>query len=718
MPEAESIRGTAPFNATALKKEAPIEQLQLRQQAFEKAAQLVLGVTLPPPAPTSPQEPIYDLKPLLTLIAQKYRCSQKTALQKLSRAETLCATYEQNLENHKTAISFGNDTLLITDAPGLTLTPKQALDYANIAFYETTSAVRFQYPAWFLSLEGYEKEYLSKKMQDILKNLAISQPNERIARIQEYFKTHPQSTTLHRHGGLTNARLHTLTINGENIPTRIRYGTPVPYDLMNLSDSKNEEIVTMTMDNIKQILQTRDPLPGWPPIPVLLQSLHDDGFSPEGKMEIIKDEAIRRLKEDPEISGKYQLISTAHTTNAARFFSSTDKNKQAVIDVGLSALKNKNLPEQHRSLIEKALSEYITLEERGLYQLPILGPMAAIINTLTSPTQAHSNRHLHMAALEQLIISYSGGISGSSCKSGKDRESCLQIYTDALLIFAHDHQGKLPSLESPRSPDRDPFSEIVATLFLSGHHQELANYNAPGARGIKKPWDNFPKYIIDAIEQKHQEQHPNNNIPSITQSNEAIASLNKPQASYDLNTFHLSRPDPTRNNRAKKLGLGLGFALFSPITIPLSLLFESIKVSFKIVYAIHATLPLSPPVFIVIQLLAALIALTGIPALISWATQATHHIHQGLQTKKNQKRLLTSETEFKNSFSPPIVSHAGPHSDLSSSAQTFIPSQLPPPAADTPLLPPAPQPLSTQQSEDSALLRLRGPRGPRGPGTQ
>lgn len=89
-----------------------------------------------------------------------------------------------------------------------------------------------------------------------------------------------------------------------------------------------------------------------------------------------------------------------------------------------------------------------------------------------------------------------------SCVSGKDRKAIEIIHTDAMLIYKERYENKWPSFCELDPSKRKNFVNIVVSLYLSRHQQELAGQNAPGSEGIKTPDTYFPKDICDEIQRR------------------------------------------------------------------------------------------------------------------------------------------------------------------------------------------------------------------------
>lgn len=110
------------------------------------------------------------------------------------------------------------------------------------------------------------------------------------------------------------------------------------------------------------------------------------------------------------------------------------------------------------------------------------------------------HRELHIAGLEELIVSTLAGYACGSCVSGKDRKGLEALYVDAMLLYVMKYHA-VPKYNDTEA-NRNNFIKIFVDLYLSHHQEEYASLNAPGAVGIKTPDNYLPQDILNLIKQK------------------------------------------------------------------------------------------------------------------------------------------------------------------------------------------------------------------------
>lgn len=93
------------------------------------------------------------------------------------------------------------------------------------------------------------------------------------------------------------------------------------------------------------------------------------------------------------------------------------------------------------------------------------------------------HRQSLVSAMEAIIINCLGATLWVACKSGKDRTGGASAAYDAAAIF-YELRGRYPRYEDA---DRALYLKVYKDLFESGHHQQVASQNAPGANGLVKP---------------------------------------------------------------------------------------------------------------------------------------------------------------------------------------------------------------------------------------
>lgn len=93
------------------------------------------------------------------------------------------------------------------------------------------------------------------------------------------------------------------------------------------------------------------------------------------------------------------------------------------------------------------------------------------------------NKNLYLAAVYDLAIRLTGGISIGHCKSSKDRKGMELLYADAMLVFYHNYDVFPAYADQGRA--RENFLKICKGLFDSGHMLKLINQNILGCSGLK-----------------------------------------------------------------------------------------------------------------------------------------------------------------------------------------------------------------------------------------
>ncbi len=95
------------------------------------------------------------------------------------------------------------------------------------------------------------------------------------------------------------------------------------------------------------------------------------------------------------------------------------------------------------------------------------------------------HNQLMISGAEAIILNCLNGSLWVACKSGKDRTGIASAAYDATLLYYNEYK-KLPKY-SDKQADRNAYVSQLEKLFSSGHHQEAAGQNAPGAKGIVEP---------------------------------------------------------------------------------------------------------------------------------------------------------------------------------------------------------------------------------------
>lgn len=382
-------------------------------------------------------------------------------------------------------------------------------------------------PEWYQLMPKREKRFFDAMMQTI-------HTREELRK-----KLHALSSKHRTIPGVANFLKHETAIIGKD--GKIVYQSPARYrssmvssrDLQKYKGDRTELRVNTTISNIHQIIQTAvddifsDParrnayrhpdgtvnLDEIAKLPILLQTLispsavaslampdHDLYLDKIKAIESIKKQGIRiTIDGQPTTIQFSNIISTNHPLNKlGRLLIGMDGKADAV---KLIALAKENL--------RPANPGYAAAEE--LEKLIKVG----LFENLTDDNQLQ----LHMAALEELIVTRLGGVSYGSCVSGKDRKGLETLYADAMELYLLSY-GKLPRYDDHlhSKEDRQNFVELFAHLFVSRHQQTSAGLNAHGADGIKTPDLYLPQDIQQAINKLN---------PTLLKESDRLASNNE-----------------------------------------------------------------------------------------------------------------------------------------------------------------------------------------------
>jgi DNA-binding protein Fis len=381
-------------------------------------------------------------------------------------------------------------------------------------------------PTWYRAMPIEEKLMFDHAMKDVTNGESL---RKAMPVISSRLRTIP---------GVANYSRHVLAVLDESgnvkdsSPDQFRYRSSMVASRnmrkLKIKDKteKNELCQKTALDNVKSIIDEylNEKFAGKDPadisddmlaeIPILFQTL----ITPTrimGNLDLFEDKtyAINYLKDNgceinflgvPRTIKFKHLLSTNHPLNYARHVIGTGSvlepkpeiNKESILDI-IDLAERVNKPE----LTEAAL------HLRNLFELK-LGTFEFDSN----------QREMHLAALEEFIIKRLGGLSHSSCISGKDREASEILYADAMELY-YRRYGVLPKYGESNEQERQKFADIFADLFLSYHQQLNAGQNAKGAEAIKTPEMYLPEYIRNTIIVK-------SNNPEIFEQSHGVAKNN------------------------------------------------------------------------------------------------------------------------------------------------------------------------------------------------
>ena len=460
-------------------------------------------------------------------------------------------------------------TIAQIDTPRFDLTDKQAFDFFRIVAKSSENR-----PEWFNNMESWQKNYLLEKVEPIAKKLdkdpSDANFDEAKGKLSEALKTTP--SFFRKIPGLANYGDHSLVImnnNGEVVSqsTEPRSSIVAPITYKGTEQQKKE----IVHDNLDQLLQSHsqqaaqhyvntwgvDPSKTQIPMIFLAQTLVSPMFSnklntPESeKILNQKIVALQQLSRSPhyvtvkvdgkEVEAKVNLkpVGTNHPVNnfrkgamrlllnghAAHNKQEADKFEQSaqeMIDsIKTYAKENNSVLSSSQAFkldrIEQALSDYRAIRnDKG--------------------KNLNQGKQLFLSSLEQIITSELGGISHSSCKSGKDREGMKLLHTDAMRTYRTMY-GELPKV-TDTGDKRQNFVNIMADFFLSNHQQYVADQNAPGCNGLKATTAVMPNDLLTEVKQRIASHNANIKKPEKKsevildpfKNNKQNADLNKPKA--------------------------------------------------------------------------------------------------------------------------------------------------------------------------------------------
>ena len=381
-------------------------------------------------------------------------------------------------------------------------------------------------PSWYAAMPEIEKEFFKQSNKKMMKDSTISTKLRMLPGVANF----SQSGTL------------VLRSSGEIInvsPNRYRSSMVVSRDLTKLKlDAVVREklLLESTVRNIENIIEkhfmslskTEKLNHGSiSEVPILIQSLISPfkiGFykyNPDYTMLMIKNKAMDYIRKNGcriKINGVSQtikfkhLFDTNHPINIGRHFCGTGRILE------LNAGQNRQSMEAIISLSAKYPSP---VKDAGLQLRKLQNSIPIGGDTI--------HREMHMAVLEEFIISKIQGISASFCDSGKDRKAIELLYLASFEEFLR-VLNRLPELD--RVNDREYFAKIYANLFLSAHQELCAGQNSPGSEGIKTAYLFIPRYIMLEIQKQSGNQH-------IFQESNASAKTNHIASQLLITNFQL-----------------------------------------------------------------------------------------------------------------------------------------------------------------------------------
>ena len=524
------------------------------------------------------------------------QCTLEQANRHLQEAEAMYV-WEQGRDavvtlNTTTSADGERFTIAQIDTPRFDLTDKQAFDFFRIVAKSSENR-----PEWFNNMELWQKNYLLEKVEPIAKKLdkdpSDANFDEAKGKLSKALKTTP--SFFRKIPGLANYGDHSLVImsnNGEVVSqsTEPRSSIVAPITYKGTEQQKKE----IVHDNLNQLLQSYsqqaaqyyvdtwgiDPSKTQIPMIFLAQTLVSPMFSnklntPESEKVLNqKITALQQLSKplhyvsvkvnENEVKATVNLkpVGTNHPVNnfrkgamrlllngrAAHNTQEADKFEQSAQKV-IDSIKNYG--KESNSVLSSTQADKLYRIEQAL------SDYRAIRND--KGKNLNQGKQLFLSSLEQIITSELGGISHSSCKSGKDREGMKLLHTDAMRTYRTMYE-ELPKV-TDTGDKRHNFVNIMADLFLSNHQQYVADQNAPGCNGLKAITAVMPSDLITKVKERiashnkkiNEREKESGVILDPFKNNKQNADLNKPKA-HIMSSKLPSNLNECQENERQELG--------------------------------------------------------------------------------------------------------------------------------------------------------------------
>ncbi len=487
---------------------------------------------------------------LAILFSKHAKIDIKKATKQIMLAECMAA-WDQGREPIRTDSREGKDAIQQEEIPRRLLTKHQKEEFLGL--------MQGKKPKWFAAMEDWQQRYLLQHLKKA--------PIATLENIDDRLLTIPSS--LRFIPGLANYSEHILKVTNTETgkilheSSRMRSSVVCAIDL---SDNKlTAERQRITDDNIEQVLlnainDIKEKLPknlnakvkeeilqrnAILEIPITIQTLLSPSVLQSFSVLLgsggVSDAAMVENK-NIAIDKFIKLFENPKSKASEEMFKHLGLSKEGLIDVAFEGEPVKIKPiiiaTNHPVNKLRTMKGPFDIEESKRNQLfsdklltlatkPYIAKdsgllVAAVSNykaLLSNQKVTHAHRHLFMSSLEEIITEQCSGVAYGSCKSGKDRKGMEVLHTDAVLTYFAKYK-ELPSYFDGEVK-RKQFIDIFVHLFNSGHQQDMASQNAPGARGIKELKNILSKDIYAAIEKSL----PKDGLKEANQ----IASLNKPK---------------------------------------------------------------------------------------------------------------------------------------------------------------------------------------------
>ncbi len=503
------------------------------------------------PSHDSMKETLDDYLCKLAILFSKHgEIDIKRATKQIMLAECMAA-WDQGRGPIITDSMEGKDAIQQEEIPRRLLTKHQKEEFLGL--------MQGKKPKWFSAMEDWQQRYILQHLK--------KPPTATLENIDDRLLTIPSS--LRFIPGLANYSEHILKVTNTETgkilheSSRMRSSVVCAIDL---SDNKlTAERQRITDDNIEQVLlnainDIKEKLPknlnakvkeeilqrnAILEIPITIQTLLSPSVLQSFSVLLgsggVSDAAMVENK-NIAIDKFIKLFENPKSKASEEMFKHLGLSKEGLIDVAFEGEPVKIKPiiiaTNHPVNKLRTMKGPFDIEESKRNQLfsdklltlatkPYIAKdsgllVAAVSNykaLLSNQKVTHAHRHLFMSSLEEIITEQCSGVAYGSCKSGKDRKGMEVLHTDAVLTYFAKYK-ELPSYFDGEVK-RKQFIDIFVHLFNSGHQQDMASQNAPGARGIKELKNILSKDIYAAIEKSL----PKDGLKEANQ----IASLNKPK---------------------------------------------------------------------------------------------------------------------------------------------------------------------------------------------
>lgn len=209
-----------------------------------------------------------------------------------------------------------------------------------------------------------------------------------------------------------------------------------------------------------------------------------------------------------------------------------NKSLNALIEIFNRCQENKSVSKKDRKELMNQLKVFFSdsdYKEEDPKIVKLLDSVQALVTV--PPGQGvfqRDGRHRQcmVSCAEANIISCLEGTFWIACKSGKDRTGVASAAIDSAAMF-YKRYDRQPRWDDTKA-ERKYYVGSFETLLKSGHHQEYASNNAPGARGLVAPYIICPSDVkLDAKSVKSWDQFARLNKPKLSNQAGTLSRLKR-----------------------------------------------------------------------------------------------------------------------------------------------------------------------------------------------